>query len=330
MELKLRVKIFALPLLALAVLASHGNGMSLASSVAPATSAGPGPGPTVAPGTLTVGLQSGSSLNESGQANVSNNNTVPSPVSSLNSTTEEEPTTLIPFKTPNETTVANPAEPLDINGTLTDDATSNATLENQTSVAQIELTTTSTTPSNQQNSTSKIEPSPSHLQNTTSPQPDVPLPSDNFTTTTKPILSTTTTAATSTALVTTATPATTTTASTTTLTTTTTTTTTTTQGSTQAAAAKEKTTTTVQSIAVSHKAITQSEQNVGEEMVHEGPTLDPLLAGLVSAFIIAAVIITLLLFLKLRRRDSRPEFRRLQDLPMDDMMEDTPLSMYSY
>ncbi|XP_053734240.1 uncharacterized protein LOC128766689 isoform X2 [Synchiropus splendidus] len=61
----------------------------------------------------------------------------------------------------------------------------------------------------------------------------------------------------------------------------------------------------------------------------KSPPLDPLLAGLVSAFIITAVIITLLLFLKLRRRDTRPEFRRLQELPMDDM-EDTPLSMYSY
>ncbi|TDH08366.1 hypothetical protein EPR50_G00096550 [Perca flavescens] len=65
-------------------------------------------------------------------------------------------------------------------------------------------------------------------------------------------------------------------------------------------------------------------------MVHNSPTLDPLLAGLVSAFIITAVIITLLLFLKLRQRDNRPQFHRLQDLPMDDMMEDTPLSMYSY
>ncbi|XP_054646483.1 mucin-2-like [Dunckerocampus dactyliophorus] len=65
-------------------------------------------------------------------------------------------------------------------------------------------------------------------------------------------------------------------------------------------------------------------------MVPDSPTLDPLLAGLVSAFIITAAIITLLLFLKLRRRDNRPEFRRLQDLPMDDMMEETPLSMYSY
>lgn len=42
----------------------------------------------------------------------------------------------------------------------------------------------------------------------------------------------------------------------------------------------------------------------------------PLLAGLVSVFIVTAAIITLLLFIKLRRRDQRPEFRRLQDLPM--------------
>ncbi|XP_029905978.1 flocculation protein FLO11-like isoform X2 [Myripristis murdjan] len=78
--------------------------------------------------------------------------------------------------------------------------------------------------------------------------------------------------------------------------------------------------------------IIPSKLNVGDDttVVHQSPALDPLLAGLVSAFIITAVIITLLLFLKLRRRNNRPEFRRLQDLPMDDMMEDTPLSMYSY
>ncbi|XP_029988190.1 endochitinase A-like isoform X3 [Sphaeramia orbicularis] len=76
---------------------------------------------------------------------------------------------------------------------------------------------------------------------------------------------------------------------------------------------------------------TPSQLNDGKDttVTHKSPTLNPLLAGLVSAFIITAVIITLLLFLKLRRRDNRPEFRRLQDLPMDDM-EDTPLSMYSY
>ncbi|KAM3620279.1 uncharacterized protein V6R79_020952 [Siganus canaliculatus] len=79
-------------------------------------------------------------------------------------------------------------------------------------------------------------------------------------------------------------------------------------------------------------ANTPSQLNVGGDtkMVHEPHTLNPLLAGLVSAFIVMAVIITLVLFLKLRRRNNRPEFRRLQDLPMDDMMEDTPLSMYTY
>ncbi|KAM6963022.1 uncharacterized protein FYW47_008651 [Aplochiton taeniatus] len=79
-------------------------------------------------------------------------------------------------------------------------------------------------------------------------------------------------------------------------------------------------------------ADTPSRLNVGGDatVVHEAPSLDPLLGALVSAFIVAAVIITLLVFLKLRRRDDRPEFRRLQDLPMDDMMEDTPLSMYTY
>ncbi|XP_018589799.1 mucin-5AC [Scleropages formosus] len=72
-----------------------------------------------------------------------------------------------------------------------------------------------------------------------------------------------------------------------------------------------------------------SQLNVGEkdqDLRRSGP----LLAGLVSVFVLAAAVISLLLFLKFRQRSSRPEFRRLQDLPMDDMMEDTPLSMYSY
>ncbi|MEQ2254542.1 hypothetical protein ILYODFUR_004757 [Ilyodon furcidens] len=73
-----------------------------------------------------------------------------------------------------------------------------------------------------------------------------------------------------------------------------------------------------------------SQLSVGDDDAHVSPALDPLLAGLVSAFIITAVIIALLLFLKLRKRDSGPQFHRLQDLPMDDMMEDTPLSMYNY
>ncbi|XP_005732248.1 putative protein TPRXL [Pundamilia nyererei] len=84
------------------------------------------------------------------------------------------------------------------------------------------------------------------------------------------------------------------------------------------------------SIQTSSHTNNPSELNVnGDGTAQNSPGLDPLLAGLVSAFIVAAVIITLLLFLKLRRRGNGPEFRRLQDLPMDDM-EDTPLSMYSY
>ncbi|XP_059368102.1 uncharacterized protein LOC132106442 [Carassius carassius] len=57
---------------------------------------------------------------------------------------------------------------------------------------------------------------------------------------------------------------------------------------------------------------------------------DPLLAGLVSAFVIVAAIVSVLIFLKFRNTSDGPEFRRLQDLPMDDMLEDAPLSMYSY
>ncbi len=43
---------------------------------------------------------------------------------------------------------------------------------------------------------------------------------------------------------------------------------------------------------------------------------DPLLAGLVSAFIVVAAIMSVLLFLKFRNTNDGPEFRRLQDLPM--------------
>ncbi|KAJ8388430.1 hypothetical protein AAFF_G00133060 [Aldrovandia affinis] len=75
---------------------------------------------------------------------------------------------------------------------------------------------------------------------------------------------------------------------------------------------------------------TPSELNVGDEAEASRARLDPLLAGLVSVFIVSAAIVSLLLFLKFRKRNSGPEFRRLQDLPMDDMMEDTPLSMFSY
>ncbi|XP_033884344.3 mucin-2-like isoform X2 [Acipenser ruthenus] len=59
-------------------------------------------------------------------------------------------------------------------------------------------------------------------------------------------------------------------------------------------------------------------------------SMEPLVAGLISLFIIALGLVSTLLYLRFQQRCVRPEFRRLQDLPMDDMMEDTPLSLYSY
>nr|XP_009679245.1 PREDICTED: putative GPI-anchored protein PB15E9.01c [Struthio camelus australis] len=57
---------------------------------------------------------------------------------------------------------------------------------------------------------------------------------------------------------------------------------------------------------------------------------DPLVIAVISVFIIMVGILGLVGFLRYRQHNSRMEFRRLQDLPMDDMMEDTPLSLYSY
>ncbi|XP_055671508.1 mucin-5AC-like isoform X1 [Falco peregrinus] len=57
---------------------------------------------------------------------------------------------------------------------------------------------------------------------------------------------------------------------------------------------------------------------------------DPLVIIVISVFIVMVGILGLVGFLRYRQHNSRMEFRRLQDLPMDDMMEDTPLSLYSY
>ncbi|XP_062437669.1 mucin-5AC-like [Rhea pennata] len=57
---------------------------------------------------------------------------------------------------------------------------------------------------------------------------------------------------------------------------------------------------------------------------------DPLVIAVISVFIVMVGILGLVAFLRYRQHNSRMEFRRLQDLPMDDMMEDTPLSLYSY
>ncbi|XP_036244234.1 serine-rich adhesin for platelets-like [Molothrus ater] len=57
---------------------------------------------------------------------------------------------------------------------------------------------------------------------------------------------------------------------------------------------------------------------------------DPLVITVISVFIVMVAILALVGFLRYRQHNNRTEFRRLQDLPMDDMMEDTPLSLYSY
>ncbi|XP_029929843.1 putative protein TPRXL [Myripristis murdjan] len=78
-----------------------------------------------------------------------------------------------------------------------------------------------------------------------------------------------------------------------------------------------------------------SELNVGDEDLkgshhHPSSPLDPLLAGLLSVLIVTTAIISVILFLRFHQRADHPEFHRLQDLPMDDLMEDTPLSRYTY
>ncbi|XP_051952083.1 mucin-5AC [Xyrauchen texanus] len=75
---------------------------------------------------------------------------------------------------------------------------------------------------------------------------------------------------------------------------------------------------------------TPSALNVGDDDNNLKVSSDPLLAGLVSAFVVIAAIVSVLIFLKFRSRNDGPEFHRLQDVPMDDMLEDAPLSMYSY
>ncbi|KAM9718817.1 uncharacterized protein ACNS7B_019880 [Menidia menidia] len=87
-------------------------------------------------------------------------------------------------------------------------------------------------------------------------------------------------------------------------------------------------------VAPTHREV-PSELNVGDEDLkgsrrHSSSPLDPLLAGLLSVFIVTTAVVFVILFLKFRQRTNHPEFHRLQDLPMDDLMEDTPLSRYSY
>ncbi|XP_042318782.1 transcription initiation factor TFIID subunit 12-like isoform X2 [Sceloporus undulatus] len=57
---------------------------------------------------------------------------------------------------------------------------------------------------------------------------------------------------------------------------------------------------------------------------------DPLVIAVIFIFTVTVGIVALMGFLRYRQHSGRLQFRRLQDLPMDDMMEDTPLSLYSY
>uniref|UniRef100_A0A8D0DYQ5 Uncharacterized protein n=1 Tax=Salvator merianae TaxID=96440 RepID=A0A8D0DYQ5_SALMN len=57
---------------------------------------------------------------------------------------------------------------------------------------------------------------------------------------------------------------------------------------------------------------------------------DPLVIAVIFVFIVTVGILALICFLRYRQRSGQLQFRRLQDLPMDDMMEDTPLSLYSF
>ncbi|XP_078417149.1 uncharacterized protein LOC144692324 isoform X2 [Cetorhinus maximus] len=87
-------------------------------------------------------------------------------------------------------------------------------------------------------------------------------------------------------------------------------------------------------------SVQHSEENLTttKKMVHgkpvsspNGTKVDPLVIGMITVFFIIIGIVSILGFLKYRQRNSQPEFRRLHELPMDDMMEeDTPLSLYSY
>ncbi|XP_073499696.1 uncharacterized protein [Phyllobates terribilis] len=64
---------------------------------------------------------------------------------------------------------------------------------------------------------------------------------------------------------------------------------------------------------------------------HSRNSSNPLFVMIVSVFTIMVLMVVVVVgFHQYKKRNNRTEFRRLQDLPMDDMMEDTPLSLYSY
>lgn len=64
---------------------------------------------------------------------------------------------------------------------------------------------------------------------------------------------------------------------------------------------------------------------------HSAGASNPLFVMIVAVFTIMVVLVVVAVgFHRYKKRNRRTDFRRLQDLPMDDMMEDTPLALYSY
>lgn len=72
------------------------------------------------------------------------------------------------------------------------------------------------------------------------------------------------------------------------------------------------------------------DEDATKEGHHLISPMDPILASLVSLFIVSTAVASIILFVKFRQRTGHPEFQRLHDLPMDDLLEDTPLSGYTY
>ncbi|XP_015492449.1 endochitinase A-like isoform X1 [Parus major] len=106
--------------------------------------------------------------------------------------------------------------------------------------------------------------------------------------------------------------------------------------STSASTAAIPTSTPTLAQSLEHRHEKTSVLDVGDDDNSELPNLagktraDPLVITVISVFIVMVGILGLVGFLRYRQHNNRMEFRRLQDLPMDDMMEDTPLSLYSY
>ncbi|XP_029474795.1 uncharacterized protein LOC115100457 isoform X1 [Rhinatrema bivittatum] len=73
-----------------------------------------------------------------------------------------------------------------------------------------------------------------------------------------------------------------------------------------------------------------SETEVSGSSRSSGISSEPLMVAVISVFVIVLGILALVGFLRYKQRHKQTEFHRLQDLPMDDIMEESPLALYSY